>query len=76
MADDVQTAWNEYSEEKLAHMWEYHRYCLQAALDSDGGNWYAKHRTAEQKAVCSTEEARAIKRARTAPAPTGVVQSI
>ena len=19
-------------------MWEYHRYCLQAALDSDGGN--------------------------------------
>ena len=53
MADDVQTAWNEYSEEKLAHMWEYHRYCLQAALDSDGGNWYAKHRTAEQKAVCS-----------------------
>ena len=50
VAADVQTAWNEYSEEKLAHMWEYHRYCLQAALDSDGGNWYAKHRTAVGRA--------------------------
>ena len=39
MAADVKEAWDNYSEEKLAEMWEYHAYCLQAALDAVGGNW-------------------------------------
>jgi hypothetical protein len=76
LAADVQTAWEEYSEEKLARMWEYHRYCLQAALDTNGGNWYPKHRTAEQKAACAQQALPPKKRQRTAPVPTGLVQRI
>ena len=30
-------------------MWEYHRYCLQAAIDYHGGNNYPKHRPKEVK---------------------------
>lgn len=48
---DVKKAWEEYSNDKLARMWEYHRYCLQASLDIRGGNWYARHRPKEMKAV-------------------------
>ena len=51
LAADVQKAWEEYDDNKLARMWEYHRYCLQAALDIRGGNWYPRHRPAEMKAV-------------------------
>jgi len=32
------TAWHDYDEAKLAKMWEYHDYCLQAAIDYKGGN--------------------------------------
>jgi len=35
---DVHVAWHEYDEAKLAKMWEYHDYCLQAAINYKGGN--------------------------------------
>ena len=75
LAADVMEAWENYSEEKLARMWEYHRYCLQAALDCNGGNWYAKHRTAEQKAAVAVSDEPPKKRQR-GPVPTGVVRRI
>lgn len=52
---DVKKAWEDYDEEKLARMWEYHSYCLQAAIDYKGGNQYPRHRTKEQKARAREE---------------------
>ena len=40
LAADVDKAWHGYSEEKLARMWEYHEYCLRAAIDEKNGNMY------------------------------------
>ena len=51
LAADVDLAWHDYSEEKLARMWEYHHYCLQAAIDAKGGNMYPRHRPADMKAA-------------------------
>ena len=41
--------WCQYDAAKVAKMWEYHRYCLQAAIDYHGGNNYPKHRPKEVK---------------------------
>ena len=50
LAADVDMAWHQFDEAKLAKMWEYHRYCLQSAIDYNGGNNYPKHRPKEVKA--------------------------
>ena len=44
---DVKEAWDNYDVEKLEKMWEYHTYCLQAAIDYRGGNNYPRHRSKE-----------------------------
>ena len=49
LAADVDAAWHNYDEEKLARMWEYRDYCLKAAIDFNGGNDYPKHRPKEYK---------------------------
>ena len=49
LAADVNKAWHEYDEEKLRRMWEYHDYCLQAAIDYNGGNNYPRHPPTEVK---------------------------
>ena len=37
LAADVHKAWHEYNDETIVRMWEYHRYCLQSAMDFNGG---------------------------------------
>ena len=40
---DVRQAWHDYSLDTLKDMWEYHRYCQQAAIKFKGGNNYPRH---------------------------------
>ena len=73
LASDVVKAWHEYDEAKLAKMWEYHNYCLKAAIDYHGGNNYPRHRPAEAKAAAIEPPK---KRQRTGSAPLDVVRRI
>ena len=45
-------------------MWEYHSYCLKAAIDHKGGNNYPRHRTEAQRAESAKEAKAAAKRQR------------
>ena len=48
LAADVDAAWHAYGDDKVQEMWEYHSYCLQATIDTNGGNLYEPHRSEEQ----------------------------
>ena len=48
LAADVDAAWHAYGDDKVQEMWEYHSYCLQATIDTNGGNLYESHRSEEQ----------------------------
>ena len=55
LVDDVMKAWNSYDDAKIAKMWEYHDYCLKAAIDCGGGNNYPRHRSKEEKEAARLE---------------------
>jgi hypothetical protein len=76
LTHDVETAWWEYPEEKLALMWEYHDYCLRAAIDYKGGNDYPRHRSKEEKARVRHGGLEPPKKKRCTAAPTDVARRL
>ena len=51
-------AWEDYSQETLDKMWEYWVYCLQSAIDYNGGNNYPSHRSEEDQERAAKKQKR------------------